>query len=78
MYTVKFNLKVLIARREQGTGERLTYRRLAEEAGLSARTISRLAENQADRVDLATIGKLCHFFNCDIGDLLYFVPDDEE
>lgn len=77
MYAVKFNLKVLIAQREQDTGERLTYRRLAEEAGLSARTVSRLAENQSDRVDLATLGKLCRFFNCDVGDILYYVPDVE-
>lgn len=74
---VKFNLKVLVARREQDTGEKLTYGRLAEEAGLSARTISRLAENQADRVDLTTLDKLCKFFNCDVGDVLYYVPDGE-
>lgn len=75
---VKFNLKVLIARREQDTGEKLTYGRLAEEAGLSARTISRLAENQADRVGLTTLDKLCKFFECDVGDLLYYVPDKGE
>jgi putative transcriptional regulator len=74
---VKFNLKVLVARREQDTGEKLTYGRLAEKAGLSARTISRLAENQADRVDLTTLDKLCKFFDCDVGDVLYYVPDGE-
>jgi len=75
---IKFNLKVLIARREQDTGERLTYGRLAEKTYLSARTISRVAENQAGRVDLTTLDKLCKFFDCDVGDILYHVPDGGE
>lgn len=75
---IKVNLKVLIAKLEQDTGEKLTYERLSQRIGLSKNTIRRLAEQESSRVDLATLGKLCHFFNCDVGDLLYFVPDDKE
>jgi putative transcriptional regulator len=74
---IKVNLKVLIAKREQDTGEKLTYELLSERIGLAKNTIRRLAENQSSRVDLATLGKLCKFFNCDIGDILYYVPDAE-
>lgn len=74
---IKANLKVLIARREQDTGEKLTYGRLSEHVGLAKNTIRRLAEHESTRVDMATLDKLCKFFNCDVGDVLYYVPDGE-
>ncbi len=76
MLVIKANIKVLIATREQDTGEKLTYERLSEGTGLSRHTIRRLAENQTARVDLTTLDKLCKFFNCDVGDLLYYVPNE--
>jgi len=75
---IKFNLKVLIARQEQDTGGKITYEWLADQTSLSSRTISRLAENQTARVDLTTLDKLCKFFECGVGDLLYRVSGSDK
>ncbi len=74
---IKVNLKVLIAKREQDTGEKLTYGRLSEHTGLARNTIRRLAGRESARVDLTTLDKLCKYFECEVGDILYYVPDDE-
>jgi putative transcriptional regulator len=72
---IKVNLKVLIAKWEQDTGGKLTYDRLAQRAGLAKNTIRRLAGQESSRLDLTTLDKLCKFFDCDVGDILYHVPD---
>ncbi|MBI5649743.1 MAG: helix-turn-helix transcriptional regulator [Chloroflexi bacterium] len=73
---VKSKLKILIAQREIATGEKITYESLAQEIGLSKNTLNRLAEGKTDRVDFLTLEKLCHFFHCDIADLLAYESAD--
>lgn len=72
---IKSKLKVLIARREVETGQKITYESLAAEVGLSKTTLNRLAEGKTDRVDLLTLDKLCRYFQCDVADLLGYEPD---
>ncbi len=74
---IKSKLKLLIAQREVTTGEKITYESLAAEVGLSKNALNRLAENKTDRVEFATLDKLCRYFQCDIGDLLAYAPEDK-
>ncbi len=74
---IKSKLKLLIAHREVETGRKITYQNLAEEVGLAMNTVSRLAEGKTDRVDFLTLDKLCRYFQCDIGDLLAYAPEDK-
>ena len=74
---IKSKLKLLIAQREVATGEKITYESLAAEVGLSKNTLNRLAEGKTDRVEFATLDKLCRYFQCEIADLLTFEPDAE-
>jgi transcriptional regulator with XRE-family HTH domain len=67
---VQFRLKELIATRQRRTGNKVTYRKLAEETGLSKTTIARVANNQVTVVGLNTIEQLCKFFGADIAELM--------
>ena len=50
---------------------RLTQRKLAADLGISHTTINKLYNGQplTARIDPDTVGKICDYFNCDVGDL---------
>jgi putative transcriptional regulator len=49
---------------------------LARETGLHRNTITLLYKEEAARVELETMEKLCIFFQCSVGDLFEFIPDE--
>lgn len=51
---------------------------VARETGLHRNSVTLLYDETASRVDLATIQQLCMLFNCSVGDLFEYVPDDVE
>ncbi len=53
--------------------QRVTYRSIKEATGINMNTLTRLANNDADRVALDVIDRLCAYFDCEPGDL--FVRD---
>jgi putative transcriptional regulator len=58
-------------------GERkLKISDVARATGLNRNTIRLLYYETASRVDLDAINRLCQFFDCQVGDLLEFVPDE--
>jgi putative transcriptional regulator len=46
---------------------------LARETGLHRNTITLLYKEEAVRVELDAMEKLCSYFNCEVGDLFEFV-----
>ena len=44
--------------------------------GLNRSTVSALYKETATRLDLAAIEALCKIFNCQVGDLFEYVPDE--
>ncbi|RME60745.1 XRE family transcriptional regulator [Candidatus Parcubacteria bacterium] len=59
-------------------GERkLKISDVARATGLNRNTIRLLYYETASRVDLDAINRLCQFFDCQVGDLLEFVPDEK-
>ncbi len=46
-----------------------------ERTGLSRATVSNLYHDKMERIDYATLSKLCVLFECDVGDILEFVED---
>lgn len=59
------------------TGERMTYKRLAELTGLSRATLESLASRQSYNATLSTIDKVCGALRCSPGDLLDIVEERE-
>ena len=73
---------------EYGT-VRIKLEELIEESGLSKNMLSHRAEmqrtqinncckNRITRLDIDVLGRLCTVLNCEIGDLLEFVPPEEK
>lgn len=48
---------------------------LARETGLHRNTITLLYKEEAARIEIEVIDKLCGYFGCDIGTLLEYIPD---
>ena len=56
---------------------RLKMKDVAERADLSVQAVSRIYHGQADRIDRSTLDKLCKALNCQVQDLLEYVPDPD-
>lgn len=63
---LKNNLRLLMAK----NGIR-TMVELEEKSGVSRQVLDRFEKNKSKRLDYETIVKLCNFFDCEVGDLLY-------
>jgi len=48
---------------------------VARETGLNRNTVTLLYKETANRLELEVIDKLCELFECEVGELLEFVPD---
>ena len=69
---IKNRLPVLMA--ENGIK---TMTELSEKTGLDKNTISNWYNQKLKRYSTDTLNTLCDFFNCQIGDLLIYVPDEK-
>ncbi len=49
---------------------------VARETGLNRNTITLLYKEDARRIDLDAIDRLCNLFGCAVGDLLEYVPEE--
>lgn len=79
---VRSRLKTLISERNterlrQGK-KPLTVLRIAELAGIAPSTLTGLTANRYGMVNFTTLQKLCRFFNCTPGDILEYVPEQED
>ena len=72
---IQCRLRELIAAKARRERRRITYRNIAAETGIDKSTLSRLANDRADRVALSTIERLCAYFQCQPGDLFIYVAD---
>lgn len=66
------NLDVMMAKRKIGLGE------LAEKIGLTQANLSILKNNKARAVRFSTLDAICKALDCQPGDLLEYVPEQEE
>lgn len=66
------NLDVVMAMRKIGTGE------LAERIDLTMANLSILKNNKARAVRFSTLDALCRELRCQPGDILAWVPDEDE
>lgn len=69
---ILINLDVMMARRKIGLTE------LSEKVGISLANLSILKNNRARAVRFSTLEAICRALNCQPGDILEYVPDDEE
>lgn len=75
----QMNLRVdeLIKARELRDGRRVSVAELAHSTGIAPTALAAMVDNRIDTVGLADLGKLCDYFGCTAGELLYYDPDPE-
>ena len=69
---IKINLDVVMAQRKIGLTE------LAEQVDLTLANLSILKNNKAKAIRFSTLEAICKALDCQPGDILEFVPDEEE
>ncbi len=70
--SIVINLDVMMARRKIGAGE------LADKIGLSPANLSILKNQKAKAIRFTTLDALCKALDCQPGDILEYVSDEEE
>ena len=67
---IKCKLKVVLAINE------MTQKELAEKTGIRPPTISAMANNTAKHYPVDVMDKICQVLNCNVGDLLEYIPEE--
>ncbi len=66
------NIDVMLAKRKMSVTE------LSERVGITMANISILKNGKAKAIKLDTLEKICKALDCQPGDILEYVPDEEE
>ncbi|CEL91243.1 helix-turn-helix domain-containing protein [Streptococcus sanguinis] len=69
---IQINLDLVMAKKRISAG------RLAELIDLTPANLSILKNNRAKAVRFSTLNALCRELDCQPGDILEYIPDDEE
>lgn len=72
MGKVKSNLHLLM-----GQKKIRSINQLSKETGISRPTLTRIYNDESDRIEFTTIYKLCDYFNCSVGDLFSIVEEED-
>lgn len=54
-----------------------TQKQLSDETGIRPATISALYHEDIKRIEIDQINALCKAFDCNPGDIMTYIPDDE-
>ena len=65
------NIDVMLAKRKMSVGE------LSEKVGFTMANVSLLKNGKIKALKLSTLDKLCRVLDCQVADLLTYVPGDE-
>ena len=57
--------------------KRYTITEVSKVTGMSNTTISNLYNEKVKRLDFDTLEKLCKLFNCNVQDLIEYIPNEE-
>ena len=73
---IEVKLREAMEQYRRRTGERITYRMLADRTGLARSTLESIATRRGYNASLVTIDKICRVLGCSPGELLeYGEPD---
>ena len=56
---------------------KMTQKALAQMAGIRPATVSKMYYEEVKRIDVTQLNNICKTFNCEISDLLEYIPDDK-
>lgn len=50
---------------------------LARATNIRPATVSKMYYEESKRLDISQLNRICNVFNCEISDLLEYIPDDK-
>ena len=71
---VRNNFMRLLKLLEAERGRNVTYQEITEATGIAASTLSAYAQNNVRLYDSTTVGRLCLYFGCELGEFLELSP----
>lgn len=74
---IRFRLKELIAEKEFRDNRVITIAEVAKETGIHRSTLSKIAHERGYNTGTENIERLCIFFDCDISDVIQYIPDSK-
>lgn len=74
---IRYHLKRLLADMEFNEKRRIGLTEVSEKTGIHLSTLSRIANQKASNTTIGNIEKICLFLNCEIQELIEFIPEDE-
>lgn len=72
---VRNNLVKLMGEKQAKSGEIVNLMKVAAESGVRHNILTRWARQEITRFDAPVVERLCDYFNCEPGDLLYIERD---
>ena len=57
---------------------KITLNQVAKETAISRATLNRVANTPGYNTNIDTINALCKYFECSPGELMEYIPDEEE
>ena len=75
---IQTRLRELIGKKSRQERRRITYDDILANTGINKRSLTRLANDRADRVAFSTMNRLCAYFDCQPGDLFIYVVEADE
>ncbi len=69
---ILINLDVMMAKRKMSLGE------LSEKVGITLANLSILKNNRAKAIRFSTLEAICRALDCDVCDIILYVPDKSE
>ena len=73
---IRVRLKEMLTEKAFQEGKSVTMKDVSKATGIHPVTLSKIGKNRGYNPSLDIIDRLCHYFDCDISDLLVRVTDD--
>lgn len=71
---IRFKLAEMIEKKQFAEGRRIPISEIADVTGLNRMTLSKILNVKGYGTGTDTIDRLCSYFQCDVGDLMEYVP----
>ena len=74
---IRIRLPELIAKKAFHEGRRVELTEVAAATGIHRSTLSKLIHARGHNLTASNLDRLCRYFQCDVQDVLTYVPDEE-
>lgn len=72
---IRFKLGEMLEKQQFHEGRRITISEVAAATGLNRMTLSKLLNVRGYSTATDTIDRLCSYFNCNVSDLMEYIPE---